>query len=179
RQFTHLLGNDGKAFARIAGVEAARAGDAGKGFAVVAQEVRELAQRSAKAAKEIKVLINKSTAEVNTGSHLVQETGSVLAKISSQIVTISQHVETIARGSHDQSSALQGVNSTVNQMDQMTQHNAAMVEETTAASRELASQADSLLALVQQFRIEGNAREFGFSNAEELSHQRPASQSAA
>ncbi|MCZ7445659.1 hypothetical protein O8B94_24095, partial [Agrobacterium rhizogenes] len=82
-------------------------------------------------------------------------------------------------GSHDQSSALQGVNSTVNQMDQMTQHNAAMVEETTAASRELASQADSLLALVQQFRIEGNAREFGFSNAEELSHQRPASQSAA
>ncbi|MCZ7859435.1 methyl-accepting chemotaxis protein, partial [Agrobacterium salinitolerans] len=162
-----------------AGVEAARAGDAGKGFAVVAQEVRELAQRSAKAAKEIKVLINKSTAEVNTGSHLVQETGSVLAKISSQIVTISQHVETIARGSHDQSSALQGVNSTVNQMDQMTQHNAAMVEETTAASRELASQADSLLALVQQFRIEGNAREFGFSNAEELSHQRPASQSAA
>ncbi|TRB03320.1 HAMP domain-containing protein [Agrobacterium tumefaciens] len=148
-----------------AGVEAARAGDAGKGFAVVAQEVRELAQRSAKAAKEIKVLINKSTAEVNTGSHLVQETGAVLAKISTQIVTISHHVETIARGSHDQSCALQGVNSTVNQMDQMTQHNAAMVEETTAASRELASQADSLLALVQQFRIEGNARELSVYRA--------------
>jgi methyl-accepting chemotaxis protein len=169
-----------------AGVEAARAGDAGKGFAVVAQEVRELAQRSAKAAKEIKVLINKSTAEVNTGSHLVQETGAVLSKISSQIVTISQHVETIARGSHDQSSALQGVNSTVNQMDQMTQHNAAMVEETTAASRELASQADSLLALVQQFRIEASGQETGFSRApaeeaEELSQQmaRGANQSAA
>ncbi|WP_445263503.1 methyl-accepting chemotaxis protein [Rhizobium rhizogenes] len=148
-----------------AGVEAARAGDAGKGFAVVAQEVRELAQRSAKAAKEIKVLIDKSTAEVNTGSHLVQETGAVLAKISTQIVTISQHVETIARGSHDQSSALQGVNSTVNQMDQMTQQNAAMVEETTAASRELASQADGLLALVQQFKIEGNGQKMEFYRA--------------
>ncbi|NTF72723.1 HAMP domain-containing protein [Agrobacterium rhizogenes] len=148
-----------------AGVEAARAGDAGKGFAVVAQEVRELAQRSAKAAKEIKVLIDKSTAEVNTGSHLVQETGAVLAKISTQIVTISQHVETIARGSHDQSSALQGVNSTVNQMDQMTQQNAAMVEETTAASRELASQADGLLALVQQFKIEGNGQKTEFYRA--------------
>lgn len=150
-----------------AGVEAARAGDAGKGFAVVASEVRELAQRSAKAAKEIKVLIKKSTAEVNTGSHLVQETGAVLANISTQIVTISQHVETISRGSHEQSSALQGVNSTVSQMDQMTQHNAAMVEETTAASRELASQADNLLALVQQFRIEENALEFSKGTAAE------------
>jgi methyl-accepting chemotaxis protein len=137
-----------------AGIEAARAGEAGKGFAVVAQEVRELAQRSAGAAREIKDLINKSTLEVTAGSQAVKETGAVLASISQQIVTVSHHVDMIATASRDQATALHEVNGSVNQMDQMTQQNATMVEEATTASRNLAQQADTLMMLVEQFRLE-------------------------
>ncbi|MDQ0454736.1 methyl-accepting chemotaxis protein [Rhizobium paknamense] len=141
-----------------AGVEAARAGEAGKGFAVVAQEVRELAQRSANAAKEIKELIRKSTEEVGGGVTLVRETGAALKTIEQHIVTMNQHMEAIALASREQATALAEVNSAVNQMDQVTQQNAAMVEQTSAAGSALAGEAHRLRDLVAQFRLEAAAK---------------------
>ncbi|MCD7109520.1 methyl-accepting chemotaxis protein [Rhizobium sp. DKSPLA3] len=136
-----------------AGVEAARAGDAGKGFAVVAQEVRELAQRSAKAAKEIKDLIRNSSEEVQSGVRLVSETGEALKTIEGYIVTVNQHMDAIATSAREQSVGLSEVNTAVNQMDQVTQQNAAMVEESTAASATLAGEAQRLRTLIAQFEL--------------------------
>jgi len=137
-----------------AGVEAARAGDAGKGFAVVAQEVRELAQRAASAAKDIKGLISKSGSEVATGVKLVQETGIVLGQIETSVLKINDHIHSIAVAAREQSTGLGEVSTAVNQMDQVTQQNAAMVEEANAATHKLSAEADSLARLVSQFKVD-------------------------
>jgi methyl-accepting chemotaxis protein len=139
-----------------AGVEAARAGEAGKGFAVVAQEVRELAQRSANAAKEIKALINASGAQVKDGVELVGQAGETLQKISDQVLQINALILQISASASEQASGLKEVNSAVNQMDQVTQQNAAMVEETTAASMTLRNESDNLRDLVARFQVSSN-----------------------
>jgi methyl-accepting chemotaxis protein len=136
-----------------AGVEAARAGEAGKGFAVVASEVRALAQRSAEAAKEIKALISSSTQQVEQGVGLVGQTGTVLQQIAAQVNEMSTLVGEIAASAQEQSTALGEVNVAINQMDQVTQQNAAMVEQSTAASHSLAGEADQLARLVAKFRL--------------------------
>ncbi|MBD3832046.1 methyl-accepting chemotaxis protein [Brevundimonas bullata] len=138
-----------------AGVEAARAGDAGRGFAVVASEVRALAQRSAEAAKEIKVLISASGVQVSEGVDLVGQTGRALERILGEVVQINGLVAEIAASAEEQATGLQQVNIAVNQMDQVTQQNAAMVEESTAASHSLSREADNLTELMAQFRVGG------------------------
>ena len=135
-----------------AGVEAARAGDAGRGFAVVASEVRALAQRSAKAAREIKELISSSAQHVDHGVKLVRETGSSLQQILDGVTEINTVVGEIASSSQEQSLSLQQINTAVGQLDQVTQENAAMVEEATAASRTLATQTRDLQAHISRFQ---------------------------
>jgi len=140
-----------------AGVEAARAGDAGKGFAVVANEVRALAMRSADAATQIKALISTSTQQVTHGVSLVGDSGESLRTIVTGIAEIDQAIERIATVSHSQAEEIARINDRVARLDSSTQQNAAMVEEGTAAARNLASEAENMAAVVAHFRTSGQS----------------------
>ena len=143
-----------------AGVEAARAGEAGKGFAVVATEVRALAQRCTDAARDIKTLVTASSATVSQGVNTVERTREVLVELSTRISEINTFISDVANKTGEQVSQLRDVTATVAEMDQMTQQNAAMVEESAAAARSLAQQANTLSASVGAFRIGDNVRQF-------------------
>jgi methyl-accepting chemotaxis protein len=136
-----------------AAVEAARAGEQGRGFAVVATEVRNLAGRSATAAKEIKTLIQDSVKKVHSGSELVSQSGATLESIVSSVKKVTDIVSEIAMASHEQSAGIEQVNKAVMQLDELTQQNAALVEESTAASQSMADQARSLNETLARYKV--------------------------
>jgi methyl-accepting chemotaxis protein len=136
-----------------AAVEAARAGEQGRGFAVVASEVRNLAQRSATAAKEIKVLIGESVDRVQVGAKLVEEAGSTINEIVQSVKRVTDIMSEISSASQEQSSGIEQVNQAVTQMDQVTQQNAALVEEASAAAQSMAEQAQALRDAVAVFKV--------------------------
>ncbi len=140
-----------------AAVEAARAGEQGRGFAVVASEVRNLAQRSAGAAKEIKDLIQDSVRKVEDGSKLVDQSGAALGEIVSSVKRVSDIIAEIAAASQEQSSGIEQVNRAISQMDQATQQNAALVEEAAAASESLEEQANHLTEIMEFFKLRESA----------------------
>ena len=136
-----------------AGVEAARAGESGKGFAVVAQEVRELAQRSAKAAKEISDLLSKSTAEVEAGVSMVEKAGQALKAIGGHVESINLQITAMMASTREEAETLREINTSVTQIEGMTQQNAAMVEETTASIHQLAQEAGEMDGRIGHFQL--------------------------
>jgi len=141
-----------------AAVEAARAGEQGRGFAVVATEVRNLAQRSAAAAKEIKTLISDSVEKVGTGTKLVDEAGKTMQEIVSSVKRVTDIMGEITAASQEQSTGIEQVNQAITQMDEVTQQNAALVEQAAAAAESLEEQAQVLAQAVGVFKLDTNAR---------------------
>ncbi|OEZ87112.1 methyl-accepting chemotaxis protein I [Janthinobacterium sp. HH103] len=156
---TNILALNAAVEAARAGEQAARAGEQGRGFAVVATEVRNLAQRSAAAAKEIKGLIEDSVDKVNTGSALVDQAGATMEEIVASIRRVTDIMGDIANASHEQSAGIEQVNQAISQMDQVTQQNAALVEEAAAAASSLQDRAVELVDVVAVFRLRGDAKE--------------------
>jgi methyl-accepting chemotaxis protein len=156
-----------------AAVEAARAGEQGRGFAVVASEVRNLAGRSAKAAKEIKSLIKDSVIKVEGGTKLVDESGQVLDDIMTSVKKVSDIVSEIAAASEEQSEGIEQVNKAIAQMDSMTQHNASLVEEAEAASESMGAQAQELTASVAYFKLNGGGNDVRIGKVERVAVASP------
>jgi methyl-accepting chemotaxis protein len=165
-----------------AAVEAARAGEQGRGFAVVAAEVRNLAQRSAAAAKEIKALIGDSVDKVEAGTRLVDAAGKTMDEIVGSVKGVTDLIAEIAAASQEQSSGIEQVNMAVTQMEQVVQQNASLVEQATAATESMKEQAGALLQTVSRFKLGGEQRSgeqrMGYAGAR-TGESRPASPVAA